>query len=128
LLEIKELLPFEMLGIDSDKGGEFINAHLLRYCRKQGITFTRGRAYKKNDNCYVEQKNCAVVRKAVWYKRYDTEEELKVLNEIYRELRLLVNFFYPSMKLIEKTRVGSKVKKKYDIARTSYQGCDDRIG
>jgi len=51
-----------------------------------------------------------------------------VLNEIYRELRLLVNFFYPSMKLIEKTRVGSKVKKKYDIARTSYQGCDDRIG
>jgi len=121
LMEIREVVPFEILGIDSDNGGEFINAHLVRFCDESKITFTRSRPYQKNDNCFVEQKNYSVVRKAVGYWRYDTEEELEVLNELYGRLRLYTNFFQPVMKLIEKTRVGSKVRKKYDQAKTPYR-------
>jgi len=122
LMDIRyEKLPFDVLGIDSDNGGEFINAHLMRYCLKEGIVFTRSRPYRKNDNCFVEQKNNAVVRKYVGYARFDTEEELKVLNELYSNLRLLINYYHPSQKLIKKTRVGSKVKKKYDVAKTPCQ-------
>jgi len=121
LMEIREVVPFEILGIDSDNGGEFINAHLVRFCEENKITFTRSRPYQKNDNCFVEQKNYSVVRKAVGYWRYDTEEELEVLNELYGRLRLYTNFFQPVMKLIEKTRVGSKVRKKYDQAKTPYR-------
>ncbi len=84
-------------------------------------TFTRTRSYRKNDNCFVEQKNYSVVRRAVGYSRYDTEEELKIINELYGHLRLYTNFFQPVMKLIEKTRIGSSVKKKYDKARTPYK-------
>jgi len=114
LEKIRERLPFPLLGIDSDNGGEFINAHLARYCEEEEITFTRGRPYRKNDSCYVEQKNYSVVRRNVGYFRYDTEEELMLLNELYNILRLYNNFFLPQMKLIEKTREGSKVKKRYD--------------
>ena len=121
LKEIRQRLPFKLLGIDSDNGAEFINAHLLNYCQANEITFTRGRAYRKNDNCFVEQKNYSVVRRAVGYLRYDTEEELKLLNELYSQLRLYTNYFQPVMKLIEKEKVGSKVKKKYDEARTPYR-------
>ena len=99
----------------------FINDHLLRYCRKNKITFTRSRPYRKNDNCFVEQKNYSAVRRAVGCRRYDTKEELKVLNAIYELLRLYTNFFQPVMKLINKERVGSKVKKTYDRARTPFQ-------
>ena len=113
--------PFEIKGIDSDNGKEFINDHLLRYCRKNKITFTRSRPYRKNDNCFVEQKNYSVVRRAVGYRRYDTKEELKVLNAIYELLRLYTNFFQPVMKLLNKERIGSKVKKTYDLARTPFQ-------
>ena len=120
LKNIRWRLPFDLLGIDSDNGSEFINHHLLRYCRNQKITFTRGRAYRKNDNCYVEQKNWSVVRRAVGYCRYDTPEELELLNELYGHLRLYTNFFQPVMKLIEKTRVNGKVRKRYDTARTPY--------
>ena len=102
-------------------GSEFINGHLLGYCRENKITFTRSRPYRKNDNCFVEQKNYSVVRRAVGYRRHDTEEELEVLNELYDHLRLYTNFFQPVMKLIEKTRIGSRVKKKYDRARTPLQ-------
>lgn len=102
-------------------GSEFINGHLLRFCDEQEISFTRSRPYRKNDNCFVEQKNYSVVRKAVGYRRYDTPEELVVLNELYDQLRLYTNLFQPVMKLIEKTREGSKVKKKYDQARTPYR-------
>lgn len=119
--DIKARIPFEVLGIDSDNGSEFINDHLLRFCQESKITFTRTRPYRKNDNCFVEQKNYSVVRKAVGYLRYDTEEELKTLNELYEHLRLYTNFFQPTMKLVEKKRVGSKVKKKYDQAKTPYQ-------
>ena len=121
LKDIIERMPFPILGIDSDNGSEFINAHLLRFCEEKGITFTRTRPYRKNDNCYVEQKNYSVVRKTVGYYRYDTEVELNLINQLYRILRLYTNFFQPSMKLIEKTRIGSKVKKKYDTPKTPYQ-------
>lgn len=114
-------IPFEILGIDSDNGGEFINHHLVKFCGENKITFTRSRPYKKNDNCFVEQKNYSVVRRAVGYLRYDTEKELELLNQLYASLRLYTNFFQPVMKLIEKQRIGSKVKKKYDKAKTPYE-------
>jgi hypothetical protein len=126
LKEIRARLPFELLGIDSDNGGEFINNQLLRYCQEQKITFTRSRAIRKNDNCYVEQKNYSVVRRAVGYLRYDSEKELKMLNELYGHLRLYVNYFQPVMKLVEKKREGSKVKRKYDKAQTPYKRVMER--
>lgn len=118
---IENRLPFELLGIDSDNGSEFINAHLLRYCQERKLTFTRARSYRKNDNCFVEQKNYSVVRRAVGYARYDTETELKLLNQLYDYLRFYSNYFQPVMKLVSKERQGSQVKKKYDTARTPYQ-------
>lgn len=118
---IQGRLPFELLGIDSDNGSEFINQHLLKFCTEGEITFTRARSYRKNDNCFVEQKNYTVVRRAVGYCRYDTEEQRNILNELYGHLRFYTNFFQPVMKLIEKTRIGSKVIKKYDKPRTPYQ-------
>jgi hypothetical protein len=121
LKDIRQRMPFPLLGIDSDGGGEFINDQLFRYCQQEKITFTRSRSYRKNDSCFVEQKNYSVVRRAVGYLRYDTEEELLMLNELYRSLRLYTNFFQPTMKLIEKTRIGSKVTKKYDKAQTPYK-------
>ncbi|MDP2233891.1 MAG: DDE-type integrase/transposase/recombinase, partial [Actinomycetota bacterium] len=114
LKEIREALPFPVLGIDSDNGSEFINHELHRYCEEKRITFTRSRAYKKNDGCYVEQKNWSVVRRNVGYARFDTAEELAVLNELYAVLREHTNFFMPSAKLISKTRDGAKVTKRYD--------------
>lgn len=119
--EIASDLPFPLLGLDSDNGGEFINMHLFRYCTERGITFTRSRPYRKNDNCYVEQKNWPVVRQQVGYARYETPEELEALRRLYRVLRLCVNFFQPQMKLISKTRTGAKVTKRFDEARTPYQ-------
>jgi len=113
--------PFEIAGIDSDNGSEFINAHMLAYCIENKITFTRSRSYKKNDSCYVEQKNYSVVRRAVGYLRYDTEEELSILNELYVYLDYYTNYFQPVTKLESKTRVGSKVTKKYDEAKTPYR-------
>ena len=121
LKDIRDRMPFDLLGIDSDNGGEFINDELYRYCIAEKITFTRARSYLKNDNCFVEQKNYSVVRRAVGYMRHDTPEELKVLNELYGHLRLYNNYFQPVMKLLEKTRIGSKVKKKYDRPQTPYQ-------
>jgi hypothetical protein len=119
--KIKERLPFSILGIDSDNGSEFINAHLLHYCEKEHITFTRSRPYRKNDSCFVEQKNCSVIRRAVGYARYDTDNELNILNELSGYLRLYVNFFQPVRKLIKKEKIGSKVIKRYDEAKTPYR-------
>lgn len=121
LKDIRKRLPFKLLGIDSDNGGEFINGHLVDYCENEKITFTRARPYRKNDNCYVEQKNYSVVRRAVGYHRYDTTWQLRLLNQLYSRLRLYTNYFQPVMKLKEKIRVGSRVKKKYDRPRTPYQ-------
>lgn len=114
-------LPFEVAGIDSDNGSEFINNHLIRFCAEKQLAFTRSRPYRKNDNCFVEQKNWTVVRKTVGYFRYDTEEELKILNRIYAVLRLYTNYFQPQMRLVAKTRSGARVKKKYDTPKTPYQ-------
>ena len=120
LKEITKSFPFSIKGIDSDNGSEFINAHLLSYCEKEHITFTRSRPYRKNDNCFIEQKNYSVVRRALGYLRYDTDEELEVINKLYEVLRVYTNFFLPSQKLILKTREGSKVTKKYDKPKTPY--------
>lgn len=121
LKDVESSLLFPLLGIDSDNGGEFINAELFRYCEAGEITFTRARPYRKNDSCYVEEKNYSVVRRNAGYFRHDTEEEVALLNELYRSLRLYTNFFLPVMKLTEKTRVASKVTKKYDEAKTPCQ-------
>jgi hypothetical protein len=110
-----------LLGIDSDNGSEFINSHLVAYCGREGINFTRSRPYRKNDNCYVEQKNYTVVRKTVGYMRHDTDKELEILNRLYAYLRLYTNYFLPSMKLRQKTRIGSKVVKRYEQPKTPYQ-------
>ena len=118
---MRDRLPFPLLGIDSDGGGEFINHHLYRYCQKEHITFTRSRPYKKNDQAHVEQKNWTVVRQVVGYDRYESQEALAMMGCVYDDLRLYVNFFQPVMKLISKTRIGSKVRKKYDKAQTPYQ-------
>lgn len=119
--EISGTLPFPLLGLDSDNGSEFINMQLFAYCEDNAITFTRSRPYRKNDNCYVEQKNWPVVRQQVGYARYDTPAALEALADLYRVLRLYVNFFQPQMKLISKTRQGSKVTKRFDAARTPFQ-------
>lgn len=121
LKKVRKQLPFPLLGLDSDNGGEFINTQLEHYCRDQKLTFTRSRPYRKNDNCFVEQKNYSVVRRAVGYGRFDTAQQLQLLNEIYSQLRLYSNFFLPTMKLESKERVGSRVKKTYDKAQTPYQ-------
>lgn len=118
--EIREALPFPLRGIDSDNGSEFINNELKRYCEDKRITFTRSRAYRKNDGCYVEQKNWSVVRRNVGYARFDTPGELEVLNELYGALRDHTNFFMPSAKLVSKTRDGAKVTKRYDTPATPY--------
>ena len=114
-------LPFPMLGLDSDNGSEFINANLLRYCRQEQITFTRSRPYKKNDQAHVEQKNGSIVRQFVGYDRYEGREAYQRLDALYLVLHPYVNFFQPVMKLVSKERVGNKVKKQYDTAKTPYQ-------
>ena len=121
IVQLRKQFPFAWLGIDSDSGGEFINNHLVRYCRREKLTFTRGRPYKKNDGCYVEQKNWHIVRRTVGYWRYETEQEVSLLNRIYRHLRLYTNYFQPQMKCIERTRYGSRLIRKYDQAKTPYQ-------
>jgi hypothetical protein len=117
---VRQRLPFPLRGIDSDNGSEFINDQLYRYCLREKITFTRGRAGKKNDSAYVEQKNWSVVRRAVGYHRYDTPEQLELLNRLYAVMHFYVDFFLPVMKLKEKTRLGSKVKRVYDKPQTPY--------
>lgn len=119
-------LPFELLGIDSDNGGEFINDLLYRYCLDQKITFTRSRPYQKNDQAHVEQKNWSVVRHLIGYDRLESHGQLALLEHIYKDWRLYVNFFQPVLKLIAKERIGNKVIRKYDTARTPYQRVMER--
>jgi len=116
-------LPFPMLGIDSDNGGEFINHQLLDWCIQNGVKFTRGRPYHKNDNCFVEQKNGDVVRKTVGYSRFEGEKALEALSEVYRFLNPLLNYFYPTLRLIAKEQLPSgRYKKIYEKeAKSPYQ-------
>lgn len=117
--DIERALPFKLLGIDSDNGSEFINYHLKTFCDQNNIQLTRGRPYKKDDNAHIEQKNYTHVRKILGYLRYDSGPAQKAINELYRnELRILQNLFLPAMKLTQKTRVGSKLKRSYDKPQT----------
>jgi len=121
LEDIAEVMPFPILGIDSDNGSEFINHHLLAWCEKRAITFTRSRPGNSNDGAHVEQKNWAIVRTVVGYHRSDTPAELVLLNTIWVLQSKLTNYFYPQQKLISKVRVGAKVTKKYDVATTPHR-------
>jgi hypothetical protein len=119
--ELRQALPFALLGLDSDNGSEFINETLLRYCQSEQITFTRSRPYQKNDQAHVEQKNWSVVRHTVGYDRLETPEELALLRSIYADLRLYINFFQPVLKLVGKVRVDGRTLRTYDQAQTPYR-------
>lgn len=119
LNEIRTRLPFRLLGLDSDNGSEFINWHLKSWCDRRQIQLTRGRPYKKDDNAHIEQKNWTHVRKLLGWERYDSAAAVQAINDLYRqELRLWLNLYMPSVKLVKKMRVGSKVRRVYDRART----------
>jgi hypothetical protein len=120
--QIRERSPFAWLGIDSDNDNAFINNQLYRYTQEEQLEFTRSRPYRKNDNAYIEQKNFTHIRKPLGYLRYDTPEELELIQDLYRqELRLYKNFFQPVMKLLRKERIGGHVKRVYDTPQTPYQ-------
>jgi len=122
LEELRQALPFRLQGIDSDNGSEFINAHLVRYCQHRSIQFTRGRPYKKDDNAHIEQKNWTHVRKLMGYVRYDSPAAVAALNALYQqELRLFQNLFLPSVKLVRKVRVGSRIRRVYDRPQTPFE-------
>jgi len=119
LEKISQRFPFQILGIDSDNGSEFINHHLLRWCEKRGIQFTRSRPYKKDDNAHIEQKNWTHVRKFMGWDRYDSQKALETMNDLYEnELPLFMNLFQPSVKLIKVIRKGSSKKRVYDKPQT----------
>ena len=124
LLAIKSArmhIPFALRGIDSDNDSAFINYHLMKYCHKEAITFTRCRPYKKNDQCHVEQKNWSVVRQFIGYRRFETDEQLSLLQRVYPLVMKYHNFFCPMMRLEAKERNGSKVTRRYATATTPYQ-------
>jgi len=123
IAQIRETLPFPMRGIDGDNGGEFINHQLLDWCIQNDIKFTRTRPYRKNDNCFVEQKNGDVVRKTVGYSRFEGQNALNALNDVYRYLNPLLNYWYPTLRLIAKEKLPSgRYKKIYEKeAKTPYQ-------
>ena len=122
LNEIAGVLPFALLGVDSDNGSEFINWHLKGWCEQKQIQLTRGRPYKKDDNAHIEQKNWTHVRKLLGWDRYDTHEAVAAINDLYgHELRLWMNLYLPSVKLVKKVRVGSKVRRVYDRPRTPFE-------
>jgi hypothetical protein len=132
---IKKRLPFPMVGLHPDSGSEFINKVGVPWCKDNNIDLTRSRPSKKNDNCYVEQRNRVVVRKYIGYERYDCKEAVDVMNELYEALRLYVNFFQPTYKLVGKekrvlkadgTQASKPYKRTYDKVRTPYQRVLDR--
>lgn len=122
--DIERVLPFPILGFDADNGSEFLNYHLVKHFtqRKPPVQFTRSRAYHKDDNAHVEQKNWTHVRQWLGYDRLDKPQLVALLNQLYtQEWRLFHNFFCPSVKLIAKERVASKTIKRYDTPKTPYQ-------
>jgi hypothetical protein len=122
LKKIRARAPFSWRGIDSDNDNAFINDQLYRYTEKEGLAFTRSRPYRKNDNAYIEQKNFTHVRRPLGYLRYDTPEELGLINDLYRnELRLYKNFFQPVMRLEGKERVEGKIRRRYARPKTPYR-------
>ncbi len=119
--QLQERLPFPLLGIDSDNDTVFINELILKYCQANRLTFTRCRPYKKNDQCFVEQKNWSIVRRTIGYHRYEGQAAHQLLGEIYAELHLFTNMFQPTFKLKSKKRTGAKVHKTYDKPQTPLQ-------
>lgn len=119
LEEIHAALPFPLYGINSDNGSEFINWHVGAWCACHEVQFTHSRPYKKDDNAYIEQKNWTHVRKLMGWDRYDTAEAVQAMNDLYRnELRRWLNLFQPSAKLMKRVRVGSRLRRRYDLPRT----------
>ena len=118
---IRGRVPFPLLGIDFDCGGEFVNYHLIRYCDRNHITYTRAREGISNDQPYIEQQNYSIVRRFVGYQRLDTQKQLARVNRIYQLLSDYQNFFQPVMRLKTKVRDGAKVTRKYDTPLTAYQ-------
>ncbi len=121
---IEQSLPFPLLGFDCDNGGEFLNYHLFRHFteRKKPVQFTRSRAYHKDDNAHIEQKNWTHVRQWLGYDRLDNPKVVPLLNDLYtQEWRLFHNFFLPSVKLLAKERIASKTIRRYDPPKTPYQ-------
>jgi hypothetical protein len=121
LNEMRQQMPFPLLGFDTDNDSVFMNETIKSYCSEAGLVFTRCRPYRKNDQAWVEQKNGAVVRRAVGYRRYEGLEAAAALGRLYSALRLFVNFFQPSFKLAGKARDGAKVSKTYHSPATPYQ-------
>lgn len=121
LKRIKQKVPFDILGIHPDTGSEFINWNLKSWCDEECIEMTRSRPNHKNDNAYVEQKNGHVIRRFLGYSRIDCREAIEPMNKMYDILELYLNHFVPSRKCLEKVRIGSKYKRKYDKAKTAYQ-------
>lgn len=119
--ELRRRLPFPLLGIDCDNDSVFINGTLKRHCESNQITFTRSRPWKKNDQAWVEQKNGAVVRNTIGYRRYTSSAAAQLLEAIHADLHAYVNFFQPMQKLVEKRRDGAKIYKRYDQAKTPHQ-------
>ena len=126
LFRLKRALPFPLRGLDTDNGSEFINETVLKFCRKFGVEFTRGRPYKKNDGCFIEQKNHAVIRRNVGYWRYTEKHQADALRDLYTCLNLFTNYFQPSMALTTKRREGARVFKTYDHPKTPYARLLDR--
>jgi hypothetical protein len=118
---VRERLPFPLREWHSDNGSEFLNTHLLTWCRREGLRFTRGRPYRKNDQAWAEQRNWLAVRRVVGHDRYSSRAAFTVLQRLYGLLRLQLNFFRPVRTLVSKHRVGSKVRKFYDAPQTPYQ-------
>lgn len=122
LKEARERSPITWKELHPDNGGNILNLQVLKYAEESGFDLSRSRPYKKNDNCYIEQKNSTHVRQVVGYLRYDTEEERVIMSDLYRnELRLYKNFFQPVMKLKEKVRIKGKIHKKQGTAMTPYK-------
>ncbi len=121
LSEVKDMLPFPMLGFDTDNGDEFINHDILSWCLANKVTFTRSREYRKNDQAHVEEKNGSIVRRLIGYDRYEGIESWQILSTLYRISRLYINFFQPCLKLSSKDRDGGHVRKRYERAQTPYE-------
>jgi hypothetical protein len=118
LRELQALLPFPLLGLDVDNDSVFMNETVRDYCRDEGIVLTRCRPYRKNDQAHIEQKNGAVVRRLVGYRRFEGMAAAQVLARLYATTRLFVNAFQPSFKLAGKEREGARVRKRYHAPAT----------
>ena len=120
--EVEQALPFALRGVDCDNGSEFINWNLRAWCQGKNIQLTRGRPDKKDDKAHHEQKNWTHVRKLLGWDRYDSAAALEAINALYRqELRCLLNLYLPWVKMVKKTRVGSKLRRVYDTPQTPLQ-------